>query len=329
MQEQHHIIPADKILPYKLMILPLAGNPIFPGIFTPLVIESEQDIRTVNQSLEGDNFIGLILQKDSGDEDDSQDTLYQIGTVAKIVKKINLPDGGLNIFISTIKRFRVVKYLSSTGPLAAAVEYLEETDYDGIEVRALTRSLITEMKQVSKNNPLFTEEMRLNMVNIDQPGRIADFIASIMNVDKQEQQRVLEMISVQERMEQVLVFIKKEQELMKIQQKIQKRINEKIEKNQREYFLREELKAIQQELGIAGDAKSSDYQRYKELFDSLHLNEEAREQVEKELEKFQLMDPNSAEFNVTRNYLEILSALPWNDPVTEDFELPGAQKILD
>lgn len=323
---EHHIIPADKILPHRLLILPLVGNPIFPGIFTPLIIESQRDIQVVNESLEKDSMIGLLLTKEA---EDDQMSFYQVGTVAKIVKKINLPDGGLNIFISSLKRFRVVKFLSSAPPVHAAVEYLEDTGYDSEEVRALTRSLITEMKEVSKNNPLFTEEMRLNMVNIDYPGKIADFITSIMNIGKHEQQKVLETLDVQERMEQALVFIKKEQELMKIQQKIQQRINEKIEKNQREYFLKEELKAIQQELGISNDPKSSEYQRYRELFDSLQLNEEARSQVDKELEKFQFMDPNSAEFNVTRNYLEILSTLPWNDPVTEEFDIKDAKKILD
>ncbi len=323
---EHHIIPADKILPHRLLILPLVGNPIFPGIFTPLIIESERDIQVVNESLEKDSMIGLLLTKEA---EEDQMSFYQVGTVAKIVKKINLPDGGLNIFISTLKRFRVVKFLSSAPPVHAAVEYLDDTGYDNEEVRALTRSLLTEMKEISKNNPLFTEEMRLNMVNIDYPGKIADFITSIMNIGKHEQQKVLETLDVRERMEQALVFIKKEQELMKIQQKIQQRISEKIEKTQRDYFLREELKAIQQELGISNDPKSNEYQRYRELFESLQLNEEARSQVDKELDKFQFMDPNSAEFNVTRNYLEILSTLPWNDPAAEEFEIREAKKILD
>ncbi len=328
--QEHHIIPADKMLPHRLLVLPLVGNPIFPGIFTPLIIESEQDIAVVNESLQGDNLIGLLLTQNSDEsEEEGGSSLYQVGTVAKIVKKINLPDGGLNIFISTLKRFRVVKYLSNSSPLSAAVEYLEDENQENEEVQALTRSLITEMRSISKNNPLFTEEMRLNMVNIDHPGKIADFIASIMNVDKHEQQRILETLDVRDRMEQVLVFIKKEQELMKIQQKIQQRINDKVEKNQRDYFLKEELKAIQQELGLTGDPKSSDYQRYRELFDSLKLNEETQEQVEKELEKFQLMEPNSAEFTVTRNYLEILSSLPWNDPVKEEIDLKRSKEILD
>ncbi len=326
--EEHHIIPADKILPHRLLILPLVGNPIFPGIFTPLIIESERDIQVVNTSLEGDSMIGLLLTRENEDDED-HNNFYHVGTVAKIVKKINLPDGGLNIFISTLKRFRVVKFLSAAAPVNAAVEYLDDTDYDNEEVRALTRSLVTEMKLVSKNNPLFTEEMRLNMVNIDYPGKIADFITSIMNINKHEQQKVLETLDVRQRMEQALIFIKKEQELMKIQHKIQQRINDKIEKNQRDYFLKEELKAIQQELGISGDPKTSDYQRYQDLFNSLELNKEARSQVDKELEKFQFMDPNSAEFNVTRNYLEILSSLPWNDPVKENFDIREAKKILD
>ena len=128
----------------------------------------------------------------------------------------------------------------------------------------MTRALISEMKEVSENNPLFSEEMRLNMVNIDHPGKIADFIASILNIDKDEQQKVLEMLNVRQRMEQVLVFIKKEQELLRVQKKIQKELNERVEKNQREYFLREELRSIQDELGTDADGNASDYNKFKQ-----------------------------------------------------------------
>jgi ATP-dependent Lon protease len=185
------------------------------------------------------------------------------------------------------------------------------------------------MKQISENNPLFSEEMRLNMINIDHPGKIADFIASILNIDKSEQQKILEILNVRKRMEQVLVFIKKEQELLRIQKKIQKEINEKIEKSQREYFLREELKAIKGELGMTTDAKSSEYQRFKEKFDSFKFEGEVKETVEQELEKFNLMEPNSAEFIVTRNYLDLIAALPWGEPLPEQFDLKEAQVILE
>jgi ATP-dependent Lon protease len=171
--------------------------------------------------------------------------------------------------------------------------------------------------------------MRLNMINIDHPGKIADFIASILNIDKGEQQKILEILNVRKRMEQVLVFIKKEQELLRIQKKIQKEINEKIEKSQRDYFLKEELKAIKTELGMTTDAKSSEYQRFKEKLASFKFEGEIKETVEQELEKFSLMEPNSAEFIVARNYLDAIANLPWNDPEPEQFDLKTARQILE
>jgi ATP-dependent Lon protease len=171
--------------------------------------------------------------------------------------------------------------------------------------------------------------MRLSMVNIDQPGKIADFITSILNLERTEQQKILEMTDVQARMEHVLIFIKKEQELLKIQKKIQEQLNEKISKSQREYFLKEELKAIKSELGMAVDAKSSEYQRFKGAVEKLALQGEAKEQVEQELEKFSLMDANSPEFTVTRNYLETIIALPWNDDSKESVDIAKAMTILN
>lgn len=323
------ILPANQILPHHLYIIPLSGNPIFPGIFTPLVIEDQDDIAVIEAALARDSMIGLLLTKDVEKEGYDPDNLYQIGTVAKIVKKINLPDGGLNIFVSTLKRFEVKRFITDEHPLTAIVDYLESIIDHEQEIKALTRSLIMQMKQLSKSNPLFTEEMRLNMVNIDEPGKIADFISSIMNIDRANQQEILQTLNVRDRLEQVLVFIKKEEDLMKLQQKIQNRINKKIEKNQREYFLKEELKAIQQELGIADDPKTKAYDTFKELIDSLPLNEEAYEQATRELDKFQFLDPNSAESSVTRNYLETLTTLPWEEPQESSFDIHKAKKILD
>ena len=322
------LIPIDQILPNKLPIITLVGKPIFPGIFTPIMIGKEPDIQLVEQAISTDGMIGLVLQKDDADEP-SAANLYQVGTAAKVIKKINLPDGGINIFISTFKRFKVKKYMSKEQPIIAAVTYLDDTNYDTDEVKALTRALISEMKQLSENNPLFSEEMRLNMINIDNPGKIADFIASILNIEKKEQQEILETLDVRERMEKVLIHINKEKELLRIQKKVQAEINEKIEKSQRDYFLREELKAIKQELGMAGDARSSDYQRFREKIDSFNLEGEIKEIVEQELEKFNLMEPSSSEYMVTRNWLDIVCSLPWNAPLSGDFDIKHAQKVLE
>jgi ATP-dependent Lon protease len=323
------IIPADQILPNKLYIIPLYGKPIFPGIFTPIMLGSQEDINIVDRALKRDSFLGLVLTKDEDNETHSSDDLYRVGTVVKVVKKINLPDGGINIFISTLKRFKIKKVLSKEAPYTAAVEYMDDTNYESMEVKALTRSLLSEMKQISENNPLFSEEMRLNMVNIDHPGKIADFITSILNIDRVEQQKVLEMVDVKKRMEHVLLFIKKEQELLKIQKKIQRQINEKITSSQREYFLKEQLKAIKKELGMDVDAKSSEYRRFKEKIEEFKFQGDIKEQIENELEKFSLMDPNSSEFIVTRNYLDTIVSLPWNNPPGADFDFNRAKRILE
>ncbi len=323
-----NIIPADQVLSNKLYLIPLAGHPIFPGVFTPLMISSPEDANAVELAYGADGLIGIVMVKNDVEEPGASD-LYTVGTAARIVKKINLPDGGVNIFISTVKRFRIKKVLSPREPMVALVDYLEDEEDDTFEVKALTRALISEMKEISDNNPLFSEEMRLNMVNIDQSGKIADFIASILNVDKEDQQRILEMTNVRQRMEQVLVFIKKEQELLRIQKKIQSEINERIEKNQREYFLKEELKNIKEELGMITDAKSSDYQKFKEKIDAFHFEGEIKEAVESELEKLSLMEAGSSEYTMVRNYIETIANLPWNDPEPENYDLAAAKKMLE
>ncbi len=322
------IVPVEQTLSNKLYLIPVSGRPIFPGIFTPLMITASDDARIAEEAYAGDGLIGIVMLREES-ESPAADDLHQVGTVARIIKKINLPDGGVNIFISTIKRFRIRKVLSQREPMVAVVEYLEDQEDDTFEVKALTRALLSEMKEISDNNPLFSEEMRLNMVNIDHPGKIADFITSILNIDRNEQQRVLETINVRERMEQVLVFIKKEQELLRIQKKIQTEINDRIETQQREYFLKEELKAIKEELGITTDAHNSDYQKLKDKMDGFKFEGEIKEAVESELEKFQLMETGSSEYNVVRNYLETIAALPWNEAPTETFRIEEARKILE
>ncbi len=324
------IIVAEAVLPDKLFIVPLMGKPIFPGIFTPIMITSNEDIEIINQAMETDKVIGLNLFKEEGEGNAGPEDICKVGTAAKIVKKINLPDGAVNVFISTVKRFRITKYFTSEAPLIAAVEYLDDIvdKKNPDELKALTRSVISEMKQISEDNPLFSEEMRLNMVNIDNPGKIADFITSILNIDRMQQQGILEELNIHRRMEQVLVYIKKEQELLRIQRKIANQINEKIERSQREYFLREEIKAIKKELGEPMDSKSNEYNKFKELIDKFNFEGEIKEQVEGELEKFALMDPSSSEYIVTRNYLDTIINLPWGEAVPDKIDMSKAERIL-
>jgi len=328
------LVPADKLLPNKIALIPLEARPIFPGIFTPLMITDKDDVAVIEEAMATTKVIGLVLliQEPEGEEETpGPEQFCRVGTAAKILKKINLPDGGVNIFVSTLKRFEIKKILADAPLRTAAVEYIEEDSEaaQSQEVKALTRAIFTEMKSLSENNPLFSEEMRLNMVNIDQPGKLADFVASIMNIPRDMQQKLLETFDVRARMEAVLIQIKKEQAIVKVQKKISKQINEKIEKNQREFFLREELKAIQKELGITTDAKSSDLAKFKEKIESFAFTGEIKTAVESELEKFALMDPNSSEYIVTRNYLETICALPWTDAPVDAIDLVWAKKVLE
>ena len=323
------LVSIDQVLPHKLYIIPIRYRPIFPGIITPLIISHGRFTEVIDKTIQETRTIGLVLIKDDNKDEISAADLYGVGTAAKILKRINLPDGGVNVFITTLKRFKVKRVLSPSNPITVAVEYVEDEIVDTPELKALMRALIGEMKQISEGNPLFSEEMRLSMVNIDHPGKIADFITSILNIDRAEQQGILETPDVRARMERVLVFITKERELLRIQKRIQEQINEKITKSQRDFFLKEQLKAVKAELGMAVDAKSSEYQRFRETVDKLGLAGEVKEQVEQELEKFSLMDANSSEFIVTRNYLETIVTLPWNAESTESVDLARAKEILD
>lgn len=315
-------------MPQKLNLLPLAGRPIFPGIFTPFLINTPEDIKSLEDAYNGDGFIGLCLLKNETEKPAIGD-LHKIGCVAKIVRKINLPDGGLNVFIATQKRFKIRKTVSESGPIAAVVQYLEEEVDEGQEFEALTRALVSEVKVLSENNPLFSEEMRLNMANINQPGRIADFTASILNISKEDQQKILEILNVKKRMEEVFIHIKKEQDLIQIQRKIQQDLDKRVEKNQREYFLNEELKSIKNELGITTDPKIKEEENFEKLIKEFNFTGEVKETVDSEFEKFKMLEPHSSEYTVTRNYLETILTLPWKKAKAEDYNLEKAEKILN
>lgn len=324
-----NLVSMDKVLPPKVFVIPMKTRPVFPGIFMPLIIEEEKYKRTIEKALEIDGFVGLILMENPELEAVDEQALHRVGTVGKIIKKINLPDGKINIFINTIKRFEVKKYLSFDPHITVAVKDVEEPVKMDNEIKALVRALYSEIKDVSEDNPFFTEEIKLNMANLDGAEKVADFVASILNIDSEEQQRILEIFDVKKRIENVLTLLHKEKELLKLQKKIQAQITEKVTKQQREFFLKEQLKAIKQELGLEVDAKNKEYNKFKEVLDGLELEDEVKEKSYEELEKLGLMDTHSPEYPVTRNYLETICSLPWNMLSSESIDIQKARRILN
>lgn len=328
---ENDLISIDQVLPPQLHIIPIRYRPIFPGIVTPLIISQGRFSESIEKvMIDSTRAIGLVLLKDDDVEEIDINDLYQYGTAAKILKKLNLPDGGINVLINSIKRFKIKKIVAEKPFFTVDVEFLEdEVPKKSIEVKALTRSILSQLKQLSENNPLFTEEMKLTMVNVDEPGKIADFVTSILNLEKKQYQDVLETINVRRRLEKVLTLLQKEMDVLNLQRKIQSQINEKIDKTQRDFFLREQLKVIKNELGMEEDERSREIKKIKEKVKSLDLKGEAKEKVEEELEKLSLVDPNSSEYPVTRNYLETITSLPWNRKSKVEIDISRAERILE
>ncbi|HDS02870.1 MAG TPA: endopeptidase La [Firmicutes bacterium] len=330
------IVIADDILPHKLFILPLKMRPIFPGLIAPVLVIEEPLKQMVDDILERDHMIGFIFLKNDVEEMRSitREDLNNVGTVAKIFKKVELPEGHYNVLVNTMKRFTVKKIISFEPYITAAVEYFdeEENDDNDIELRALTQAMLADIKFVIENNPLMTQEMKLNLMNInEEPGKMADIIVSILNIPPAEQQKILETFDIKKRLERLLILLNKEKEMLKMQNKIRKEIEEKVANRQREYFLREQLKMIKDELGMEKDEKTQDVEEFRTRYEKISsaLSEEVSEKIEKELEKLNLLEPVSAEYGVVRNYLDTLLSLPWAEKSTDNIEIARARKILD
>ena len=328
------LIDEEKDLPSNLFILPVGPVPVFPGLLTHLMFTDDQDIDVINKVLKHDGLLGLLLTNESDVEDDSiesDDSLYTIGTVAKIIKRIKLPDGGIHVFISTIKRFEVKEFLNSGKYLIAEVNYLNDSSYETEELIPWARQLYKEIKQLAEHDSIINEQLKLNMINIEEPGKLADFVISNMEISGEDQQELLETLDIRERIEKLLIHIKNEQEISRIQKSILFKVNKKVERQQREYFLRQELKTIQMELGMQSDPKNALIDKLENKIKEIEpfFNVETREKVEDELEKLKSIEMIVPDFNVTRNYLENIIKLPWQPSEESKISIPVARKILN
>lgn len=327
--EENSIIPLDSILPPELFLVPIKSRPVFPGIITPLIVPNGKFAKAVEESVKGNSFLGLVLLKDEENEKETSENIYQFGVVAKILKKVNLPDNAVNILVNTIRRFKIDSFVNKD-PLVAKVSYPEEEPGAPKNItKAMMRTLLVMTRELAQNNPLFTEEMKLTMLNVNEPGKMADFVCSILNLEKEEYQSVIESNILKTRIEKVLLFLKKEIELVSIQREISDQIQDKIDKQQRQFFLREQLKAIQNELGIKDDKFEKKYEKFLERLKNLNADPEVIEEVTRELDKFSYADPNTGDYNVIRNYLDILESLPWEPAPVREIDLEKAKKTLD
>jgi len=328
-EKQPLIVPINQLLPPELFILPVRHRPVFPGMVTPLVIAEGKLSEAIETVYKQNHYIGLVLQHDDTQSEVSADQLFKVGTVAKILKRINLPEGGMHLLVNSLERFKITGFAQTQPHLVAHVEYqVEPPEVRDKELNALMRSVLNQAKEMMGENPYFTEEMKLTLINVEEPGKIADFVCTVLNLKREEFQEILETFEVRRRLERTLQFLARELDLVKLQRKIQGRVNQGVETNQREYYLREQLKAIKSELR-GPETKDKDADAYRQKIEAAKLPAEANEKALDECSKLDYIEPSSHEYTVIRNYLDTLLDLPWNVQSVDDINIGYARQILN
>ena len=321
------------ILPDNLTVIPMETRPFFPGITVPMAFSGDQAIETIKKIAKSNYpFLGFALIKEIDEKNYSNSSLFEVGTVIKIHKIISVDEKGIQILAQGLQRFKKVKSISTEPNIIWQVQYFKNPDEKPSEdLKAYTLSIVSSVKELLKLNPVFQEQIKtvLNQINIDQPGLLMDLIASMLTADGSRLQEVLAAFDLFKRGELLLILLKEEIKRSHIQEEIQKQINEKVSKQQREFFLREQLKVIKKELGIEKDDKESEIQKFKDRMKDLKLTREAYDVINEEIEKMQVLEPSSSEFQVTRAYLNTLTELPWGKFSKDRFDIKEARRILD
>ena len=326
--EDEELIDADSF-PEELPILPIRNTVLFPGVVIPITVGRQKSIRLVKNAYRGDRIIGVIAQKNDKAEEPGFDDLYNVGTVARIVKMLVLPDGNTTIIIQGKLRFQLKDRIKEDPYLTAKVKYLEDKfpSKNKKETKAILQSIKDGANKILKLNPEIPQEAQIAIDNIDSPSFLTHFLSSNLSVDVQDKQKLLEMNNGQKRATLLLEYMMKDIQMLELKREIQNKVHSDIDQQQRDYFLRQQLKILQDELGNEGP--DHEIRLLKERAKKKNWEPEVREHFEKECEKILRMNPAAAEYPVTMNYVEFLVELPWNDFTKDNFDLRRAQKILD
>lgn len=333
------IMPARYVFPDVLPLLPLMNRPLFPKMMVPLTVEDGPLKEMVAKTVQSPSkFVGLVLAREVANGEERQiprkaADLHEVGVIAEILQASqSSSEGPIQIMVGVLERFRIADVVSETPTISARVNYVIETEMaDNDELKAYSLSIITSIKDLLLLNPLFKEELNLflSRSNIKEPGRLADFAAAMTTATGKDLQEVLESFSIRVRIEKVLLLLKKEVDISRLQAKISKQIEEKVSKQQHDFFLREQLKAIKKELGLVKEGKETELDEFKERLARLKLTDEAQERINEEMNKLSVMEPQSPEFTVSRNYLDWLTLLPWGVFSKDSFDIKKATGILN
>ena len=317
--------------PSVLYLIPIAGRPHLPAQVQPLMVNKQRWNETlIKASKDSKNIIGLSYLSEVKENQVLKNDFPKVGCVTRMMNIVEV-DGNIQFIAQGLERFKIKRFLSDKPPFVAEVEYFKPIKENENELKAYAISLISSIKQLLSLNPLYSEELRqyLNMFSPDQPSPLTDFAAGITTASGDELQEILETRSIMDRMKKVLMLLQKEVEIAKLQTKIQKDLNAQVDDNKRKFFLKEQLKAIQKELGMQKDDKTSDVDKFKDKFESLNPPEHVAKRFDEEIEKLSILETGSSEYGVTRNYLDWITSFPWGVYSKDNMDIKKAEKIID
>ena len=319
----------DENLPEALPVLPIRNTVLFPGVVIPITVGRQKSIKLVKKAYKGDRIIGVMAQRNNKEEDPSFDDLFKVGTIAKIIKMLVLPDGNTTIIIQGQKRFQMQEIVSNEPFLKVNYSVLEEGEMsdDTEEVAAINQSLKEAANKIMKLNPEIPKEAQVALENIDNAAFLTHFLSSNINASVAEKQGLLEINHPKTRAEKLLQFMLKDIQMLELKQEIQNKVHSDIDQQQRDYFLRQQMKVLQDELGQGGP--DQELQGLKKKAAKKKWPEEVAKHFAKEVEKIGRMNPSAAEYPVAMSYAELLVDLPWQDYTDDNFDLKNAAKILD
>jgi len=322
--------PDHAELPEKLPVMPLADNVAFPAMILPLHVEDENRLKMVEQIMLGDRlFTAVAVRQEVEEKDDpAPEHLYTVGTTCIVLQMLRMPDGSVRFLAQGMTRTRIDEFAGTAPDSLASVTHLEEQEVEDMEVKALFRNLREQFLALVDSMPSIGDAAKVAVANIDDPGPLCDLVAANMNINIAEKQQVLEELNQKARLQLVTRFLAREMDLMEVAQKIQSEARDEISKGQREYYLRQQLKAIQDELGEM-DPQEAEQQELRRQIEELDLPEEAQKEAERELNRLERINPASPEYSVARTYLDWISALPWNESTKDNMDLAEARNILD
>src|SRR5437899_2017143 len=319
---------AGKSLPDALPILGLSDIVIFPGMVAPLLVESAASIRLIDDVVAGDRFIGLVLQKKPDVENPAPEDLWNHGCAVRVLKMLKFPDNTVRVLVEGLRRFRIGQYESHEPYLRAKVEVIRDVTEESLELIAMARNAQRQFQEIINLSPAMSDEVKVATLNTEHPGKLSDLIASNLNLSLEERQHLLETNVVKERLGRLLPLMSRELEVLTLGSKIQKEVASSMSKSQRDFFLREQIRAIQRELGES-DPATNDINSLRDQIDGNKLPDETTRVAMKELERLQQIPPTAPEYTVSRNYLDWIVSLPWSKSTEDKIDLAAAARILD